>query len=175
MDLDVYGESRLGYNKPVPSQSNAAPLPSHETLQRKPESLHAARLQIASSVLNAELQTARADSSPKLPSTSLTTPSIVEDAFDVVLGYRRLRVNSIDILHRCQILGGRKSQMEIPLCRMIGLQVVRSALAIDIEKMKADFIHGYHPGAVVFYVSTTNIQGNLRDVTNDDRLSWNCH
>ena len=41
--------------------------------------------------------------------------------------------------------------------------------------MKADFIHGYRPGAAVFYVSTTNIQGNLRDVTDDDRLSWNCH
>ena len=65
--------------------------------------------------------------------------------------------------------------MEIPLCRMIGLQVVRPALAIDIEKMKADFIHMYRPGAAVFYVSTTNIQGNLRDVTDDDCLSWNCH
>ena len=60
-------------------------------------------------------------------------------------------------------------------CRMIGLQVVPPALAIDIEKMKADFIHGYRPGAAVFYVSTMNIQGNSRDVTDDDRLLWNCH
>ena len=56
---------------------------------------------------------------------------------------------------------------------MIGLQVVRPALAIDIEKIKADFIHGYR--AAVFYISTTNIQGNSRDVTDDDRLSWNSH
>ena len=49
--------------------------------------------------------------------------------------------------------------MDVPLCRMISLQVVRPALAMDIEKMKANFIHGYQPGATVFYMSTTNIQG----------------
>ena len=57
------------------------------------------------------------------------------------------------------------------LCRMISLQVVRPALAMDIEKMKADFIHGYQPGAAVFYVSTTNIQGTERIVSDEDRRS----
>ena len=41
--------------------------------------------------------------------------------------------------------------------------------------MKADFIHRYRPGAAVFYVSTMNIQGNSRDVTDEDRLVWNFH
>ena len=65
--------------------------------------------------------------------------------------------------------------MDVPLCRMISLQVVRLALAMDIEKMKADFIHEYRPGAAVFYVSTTNIQGTERTVSDEDLLSWNAH
>ena len=55
---------------------------------------------------------------------------------------------------------------------MISLQVVRPALAVDIEKMKADFIHGYRPGAAIFYVSTTDFGGLERVVTNADRQSW---
>ena len=65
--------------------------------------------------------------------------------------------------------------MDVPLCRMISLQVVRPALAMDIEKMKADFIHGYRPGAIVFYVSTTNIQGTEQSVSDEDHMSWNAH
>ena len=66
-----------------------------------------------------------------------------ENEFDVVLGHKCLRVNSVEILQNCQILKGGKVQMDVPLCRMITLQVVRPALAMDIEKMKADFIHRY--------------------------------
>ena len=55
---------------------------------------------------------------------------------------------------------------------MISLQVVRPALAVDIEKMKADFIHGYRPGAAIFYVSTTDFGGLERVVTDADRQSW---
>ena len=40
--------------------------------------------------------------------------------------------------------------MDIPLCRMIGLQVVNPTLTVDIEKSKANFVHGYRPGAAVF-------------------------
>ena len=38
--------------------------------------------------------------------------------------------------------------------------------------MKADFIHGYRPGAAMFYVSTTNFVGQERMVTEEDRSSW---
>ena len=107
-----------------------------------------------------------------LPAPQSTEP---ENEFDVVLRHRRLRVNSVEILQNCQILQGGKVQMDVPLCRMISLQVVRLALAMDIEKMKADFIHGYRPEAAVFYVSTTNIQGTERTVSDEDRRSWNAH
>ena len=55
---------------------------------------------------------------------------------------------------------------------MISLQVVHPALAVDIEKMKADFIHGYCLGAAIFYVSTTDFSGIERFVTNADRKTW---
>ena len=97
------------------------------------------------------------------------------EAYALVLGHRRLRVNSVQILQRSQAFQGEFSQIEIPLCRMITLQVVRLALAKDIEKMKADFVHGYRPGAVVFYVSTTDFSGEDQFVIDVDHLSWDMH
>ena len=99
----------------------------------------------------------------------------LSEAYALVLGHCMLRVNSVQILQRSQAFQGEFSQIEIPLCRMITLHVVRPALAKDIEKMKADFVHGYRPGAAVFYVSTTNFGGEERFVTNVDRLSWDVH
>ena len=81
-------------------------------------------------------------------------------------------MNSVQILQKAQALDGYLSQIEIPLCRMNSLQVVRPALVVDIEKMKADFIHGYRPGATVFYVSTTDFTGEERVITDSDRQSW---
>ena len=65
--------------------------------------------------------------------------------------------------------------MNISLVRMLSLQVVRPALAIDIEKMKADFIHGYRLGVAAFYVSTTNFMDTKRLVTADERAAWGPH
>ena len=90
------------------------------------------------------------------------------EAYALVLGYRQLRVNSVKILQKAQAFRGEHSQIDIPLCRMVSLQVVRPALTVDIEKMKADFVHGYRPGAAVFYVSTTDFSGIERTVTNAD-------
>ena len=94
------------------------------------------------------------------------------EAYALVLGHKRLRVNSVQILQKAQAIQGTLSQIDFPLCRMISLQVVRPALAVDIEKMKADFIHEYRPGAAVFYVSTTDFGGLERVVTDSDRQSW---
>ena len=97
------------------------------------------------------------------------------EVYALVLGHRRLQVNSVQILQRFQAFQGEFSQIEIPLCRMITLQVVCPTLAKDIEKMKADFVHGYRPGAAVFYVYTTNFGGKERFVTDADCLSWDMH
>ena len=94
------------------------------------------------------------------------------EAYALVLGYRRLCINSVQILQKAQAIQGGLSQIDIPLCRMISLQVVRLILAVDIKKMKADFIHRYKPGAAIFYVSTMDFGGLERVVTDADRQSW---
>jgi hypothetical protein len=45
-------------------------------------------------------------------------------AYELVLEYRSKRVNSVDILRRLEYLDGGRAEMDIPLCRMISLQVV---------------------------------------------------
>ena len=97
----------------------------------------------------------------------------LSEAYALVLGHKRFRINSIQILQKAQAIQRGLSQIDIPICRMISLQVVRPALAVDIEKMKANFIHGYRPGATVFYVPTTDFGGLERVVIDADRQSWN--
>ena len=46
------------------------------------------------------------------------------EAYTLVLGHCRLCVNSVQILQRPQAFQGDFFQIEIPLCRMITLQVV---------------------------------------------------
>ena len=103
------------------------------------------------------------------------TPPPSENAYDIVLGHRRLRVNFVQLLNTMLAYRNGKAEMNIPLVQMLNLQVVRPALAIDIEKMKADFIHGYRPGAAVFYVSTLNFTDTERLVTADERAAWGPH
>ena len=110
---------------------------------------------------------------PKVDAGVISEPRLNQsEAYSHVLGHRRLWVNSVQILQKAQAFNGDLSQIEIPLCRMISLQVVRSALAVDIEKMKADFIHGYGSRAAVFYVSTTDFIGIERFITDADRKNW---
>jgi hypothetical protein len=65
--------------------------------------------------------------------------------------------------------------MDIPLCRMASLQVVRHALINDIQKLQADFVHGYRVRAAVSYVSLMNERGEGSMVSNNDRASWDEH
>ena len=50
-----------------------------------------------------------------------------ERVLNVVIRHRRLRVNSVEILKRSEMIP-RKSTIDIPLCRMVSLQVIRPAL-----------------------------------------------
>ena len=98
-----------------------------------------------------------------------------ETAYDVILSHRRLRVNSVQVLQKMQILKDGRTMMDIPLYRIIGLQVVRPAHTVNIEKLKANFVHGYWLGATVFYMSTTNFLGSEREVIQEERGSRDRH
>ena len=43
------------------------------------------------------------------------------EAYALVLGHTRLRVNSVQILQKAHAIQGGLSQIDIPLCRMISL------------------------------------------------------
>jgi hypothetical protein len=55
--------------------------------------------------------------------------------------------------------------MEIPLCRIISMQLVRLAFMNDIFKLQGDFYSGYHHGTVVFNVFLEGIDVRIVDVS----------
>jgi hypothetical protein len=50
-------------------------------------------------------------------------------------------------------IGIMKYLVPIPLCRMIGMEVVRPALDDDVAILSRSFLNGYIPGSASFYVS----------------------
>ncbi len=65
--------------------------------------------------------------------------------------------------------------MEIPLCCMISMQVVRPTLMNDISTLGGDFYLSYHARAIIFYVSLKGVNGCIVDVTQDWINSWDDH
>ena len=55
---------------------------------------------------------------------------------------------------------------------MVAMPMVRQCLASDLTKLEQEFVHGYRDGSAVFYVSNTNEQGELREVTQEDLALW---
>ena len=62
-------------------------------------------------------------------------------------------------------------RMYIPLCRLVAMPMVRPALASDVGKLEQDFT-GYRDGAAVFYVSTTNEQGQIEEFSEEEVQGW---
>ena len=85
------------------------------------------------------------------------------------------KVNSIQCIEGMRIMPKEESRFDIPLCRMIYMPLVRPTLANDIKRLEAEFTHGYRPGAPVFYVSTTDMHGGERLVTDVDTSCWGPH
>jgi hypothetical protein len=95
--------------------------------------------------------------------------------YEQVLKYRRKRFNLVKVLQGLEYPRGGKAHMDIPLCRMRSLQVMRLALQNDILKLQAHFVHGYRVGTVVFYVSLTDERGRGMEVRAKDRENWDKH
>jgi hypothetical protein len=98
-----------------------------------------------------------------------------DSAYMLLILQRQKRFNSVEVLRNLEIPSGGKAHMDILLCRMASLQVVRPALINDIQKLQADFVHGYRVGAAVFYVSLTNERGEGSLVSDVDRANWDEH
>ena len=85
------------------------------------------------------------------------------------------KANSIHCIKTMRLSPKEASRFDIPLCRMIYMPLVHPTLAQDIKRLEAEFIHGYRPGASVFYVSTTNESGEERLVKDVDTSNWGPH
>jgi hypothetical protein len=53
------------------------------------------------------------------------------------------KVDSIQCIEGMRILPKEVSKLDIPLCRMVYMPLVRPTLAYDIKRLEAEFIHGY--------------------------------
>jgi hypothetical protein len=58
---------------------------------------------------------------------------------------------------------------------MVYMPLVRPTLVNDIKRLEAKFIHGYRPGAPMFYVSICSEKREGRSVKDEDTSNWGPH
>ena len=80
---------------------------------------------------------------------------------------------SIDILLDLRMKPDELFRLHIPLCRLVAMPMVRPTLSYDITKLEQKFARGYRDGAAVFYVSTTNEEGQSEEFSDDEMSKWN--
>jgi hypothetical protein len=84
------------------------------------------------------------------------------------------KVKTIKVLERHKIHPKAKAQMDIPLCCMMSMLVVRLAFKINVFKMEQAFQMGYQKGDKMFYVFPTNWKGEEEFVANHIH-KWDIH
>ena len=65
-----------------------------------------------------------------------------------------------------------KYLVTIPLCQIIGMEVVRPALDDDVAILTRSFFNGYIHGSASFYVSLDHEEEYTIDVTDDIVNEW---
>jgi len=97
---------------------------------------------------------------------------LVDDLVDEDEIRTRQKLNSVSTIANLRFQPFSLSRFFIPLCRMVAMPMVRPTLASDLVKLEQEFVYGYREGAAVFYVTTTNEDGNTQEVVEADRASW---
>ena len=80
--------------------------------------------------------------------------------------------DSIDILSELHMKSEDLFRLHIPLCRLVAMPMVRPTLACDITKLEQEFAGGYRDGAAVFYISTTNEEGQSEEFSEEEMSMW---
>jgi hypothetical protein len=89
---------------------------------------------------------------------------------------RELRkLNSVKCIKLMRISPKEASCIDIPLCKMVPMPLIRPTLGSDIKRLEAKFSHGYRPGANVLYVSICDENGEERTVIDQDQQHWGPH
>jgi hypothetical protein len=84
----------------------------------------------------------------------------------------RQKLNAVATIANLRFQPVHISRHHIPLCRMVVMPMVRPTLSCDLTKLEEEFVHGYRDGAAVFYVSLTNEQGDIQEVSEEDKVIW---
>ena len=80
--------------------------------------------------------------------------------------------DSINILSELRMKPEDLFRLYIPLCRLVAMPMVRPTLACDITKLEQEFARGYRDGAAVFYISTTNEEGQSEEFSEEEMSMW---
>lgn len=64
------------------------------------------------------------------------------------------------------------SRHHIPLCRMVSMPMVRPTLSCDFNQTQGRVCPWLSRWATVFYVSITNEQGDVQELTEKDKVKW---
>ncbi|KAG0606119.1 hypothetical protein M758_9G115400 [Ceratodon purpureus] len=104
------------------------------------------------------------------------TPSTAMDCIDVGLAEMedqlRKAVKGSSHVALQDVVDIPGMEIDVPLCRMIPMKDVREPLKTDIQKLKAEFSHGYKRGSSCFYLSLKSFRMEESSVTEADRSSW---
>jgi len=70
---------------------------------------------------------------------------------------RRLQKgDAVETISTLRVKSDELFRLQIPLCKLVAMPMIRPTLSYDIKKLEQEFAGGYRDGASVFYVSTTN-------------------
>ena len=72
---------------------------------------------------------------------------------------QRQKLNSIATIFSLRVKPFISTCIDIPLCRLLAMPMVRSTLSTYLSKQEQELVHGYREGATIFYVITTNEEG----------------
>jgi len=82
------------------------------------------------------------------------------------------KVDSVKTIASLRMKPEHLFRLQIPLCRMVSMPMVRSTLGCDLQKLEQEFTTGYREGAAVFYVTTTNEAGESSTFTEEEMEAW---
>jgi len=82
------------------------------------------------------------------------------------------KMDTISVISSLRILPSELSRMQIPLCRLVPMLMVRPTLACDLTLLENKFTNGYEEGARVFYVSIADEDGNLLEFSVAEKEAW---
>lgn len=82
------------------------------------------------------------------------------------------KVDSVATISSLRMKPDHLFRLQIPLCRMVAMPMVRPTLSCDLDLLEHEFTNGYRDGAAVFYVTTTNEAGESSHFTDEEIEEW---